>query len=112
MLTDKSRCWPPAADNIIKEWRHLHLKQQHRERLDAGRHELLAKTDTELGTAFPKYFYMCADFVSNSVADTPHFVIAGRHYKLDQSKNHIQTRMCGVHVICGEIDELFTTPTI
>ena len=32
LLRDPSRQWPPAADDIIKEWRHLHLKQQWRER--------------------------------------------------------------------------------
>jgi hypothetical protein len=50
---------------------------------------------------------MCADFVSNSVADTPHLFVQGRISKAERGKKHIQTRICGVHVICGPIDELF-----
>jgi hypothetical protein len=107
LLADQARNWPPAADNIIKEWRHLHLKQQQRERLDADERELRAKVETDLETGNPLHFYMCADFVSNSVADTPHLFVQGRISKAERGKKHIQTRICGVHVICGPIDELF-----
>ena len=50
---------------------------------------------------------MCADFISNSVGDTPSFNIQGRHGKSERGKAHIQSRMCGVHVVCADIDELF-----
>ena len=103
LLSDKSRKWPPAADNIIKHWRHLHLKQQWRERQDADEREERARTETDPATGQPLKFYMCADFVSNSVGDTPLFQKDGRHAKNERSKKHIQTRMCGVHVICGGI---------
>jgi len=101
LLSDKSRKWPPAADNIIKHWRHLHLKQQWRERQDADEREERARTETDPATGQPLNFYMSADFVSNSVGDTPLFQKDGRHAKNERSKKHIQTRMCGVHVICG-----------
>jgi len=101
LLRDPSRQWPPAADDIIKEWRHLHLKQQWQERRDADEREERARTETDKRTGQPKHFYICADFVSNSVGDTPHIQIDGRHAKGERSKKHIQTRMCGVHVICG-----------
>ena len=101
LLSDKSRKWPPAADNIIKHWRHHHLKQRWRERQDADEREERARTETDPATGQPLNFYMCADFVSNSVGDTPLFQKDGRHAKNERSKKHIQTRMCGVHVICG-----------
>jgi hypothetical protein len=50
---------------------------------------------------------MRADFVSNSVVDTPSFIIQGRHGKSERGKAHIQSRICGVHVVCADIDELF-----
>ena len=107
LLTDSGRRWPPAADNIIKRYRALHLKQQYWERRDADERELMAKSETDLDTGQFKYFYICADFVSNSAGDTPRFVHQGRFSKEDRSKAHIQSRMCGAHVICGPIDELF-----
>jgi len=58
-------------------------------------------------TGEPKNFFMCADFISNSVGDTPCFNIQGRHGKGERGKAHIMSRMCGVHVVCGDIDELF-----
>ena len=61
--------------------------------------------DPETGN--PLHFFICGDFLSNSVGDTPLFCFQGRHSKAERSKQHIQTRMCGVHVVCGDIDELF-----
>ena len=39
LLRDPGRHWPPAADDVIKSWRHLHLQQQWREREDAALRE-------------------------------------------------------------------------
>jgi hypothetical protein len=107
LLTDSGRNWPPAADDIIKAWRHLHLVQQHRERVDADVREERARTEFDKRTGNPKYFFMCADFVSNSVGDTPRTNIQGRHSTSEQTRKKIQSRMCGVHAICGNIDEFF-----
>ncbi len=54
------------------------------------------RTEFDPITGNPKYFFMCADFISNSVGDTPSFNIQGRHGKSERGKAHIQSRMCGV----------------
>jgi hypothetical protein len=50
---------------------------------------------------------MHADFVSSQAGDTPHFRHQGRNSKLDQTREKIMSRLCGIHVVCGDIDETF-----
>jgi hypothetical protein len=50
---------------------------------------------------------MHADFVSNQAGDTPHFRHQGRNSKTDHTREKIMSRICGVHVVCGDIDEAF-----
>lgn len=107
LLKDRGRNWPPAADSIINEWRHQHLVQQRAERDAMNVKEELARTATDLTTGNPTYFFMAADFVSSFTGDTPFFKVDGRYSKEDHGKAKIETRMCGVRVVCGDIDEFW-----
>jgi len=92
---------------IIKEWRSLHLKQQWDERAVADSREERARTERDRYTGNPLYAYLNADFVSNQAGDTPHFRHQGRNSKSDHTREKIMSRICGVHVICGDINTAF-----
>jgi hypothetical protein len=107
LLCDPGRNWPPAADDIITEWRHMHLLQQRMERDAMDAKAESARSCTLRKTGDPEYVFMAADFVSSYAGDTPFFHVQGRHSKDDHGKSKIETRMCGVRVICGDINEFW-----
>ena len=107
LLSNPGRRWSSAADQIINQWRHLHLAQQRLERDMMDKKAEIARTATDLRTGNPEYFFMAADFVSSYTGDTPFIKVNGRLSKEDHSKEKIETRMCGVRVICGDINEFW-----
>ena len=107
LLMDAGRAWPPAAVEVIKKWRSLHLKQQWQERLNADILEEKARQIYDPKTASPKYAYFCMDFVSSYTGDTPVFHFQHRNSKRDHGKQKVETRMCGVRVKCGPLDTLY-----
>ena len=105
ILQDLGRNFPPAAQDIISQFRSLHIKQQWQERDDMTARELKARDTYDKLTGNPSYFYICTDYVSSWVGDTPRFLGAGRKSKSDESKSKIKTKMCGVRVFCGPLHE-------
>jgi hypothetical protein len=85
----------------------MHLLQQRLESDAMDAKAELARVSIVRSTGDPEYFFMAADFVSSYTGDTPFFHFQGRHSKDDHGKSKIETRMCGVRVICGDIDEFW-----
>ena len=89
------------------EYRRVHLRKQEMERAEYDRISLKCKSEYDKANGNPKYFQIFPDGMTTRTGDTPVFLINGRTSKQDLNKPVFESRVIGLRIICGPVDELF-----
>jgi len=103
LLKSKSCKFSKEQREAILKWKRLHLLLQAEERDELDKNRNLAKNEKEMGQY--KYAFFLADGMTQYTTNTPR--VGSNYRKGKQDSAVLGTRVIGVEVVCGPIDEVF-----